>query len=75
MKRPIAATASVVYFLLVVAFSFYMLEQDIPPVTSLLLTSFTSVYGVIIAFYFGGAAYVEREKFRQRHNPASSEKV
>ncbi|MEW6418260.1 MAG: hypothetical protein AB1480_09075 [Nitrospirota bacterium] len=56
LRRPIAATIVVVYLMLVITFAFYMLKEELPKISDMLLTSFTTVVGVVIAFYFGSSA-------------------
>lgn len=64
-RRAIAATAVVVYLVLVSIVTFFGLTdktQQLNPLTNLLVTNFTAVVGVIVAFYFGSSAYVEKRK-------------
>src|SRR5262245_46059125 len=53
MQRAIAGTVVLVYVLLITTYSFYVSSDPVPPITSMLLTSFTTTVGVIVAFYFG----------------------
>lgn len=64
-RRAIAATAVVVYLVLVSNVAFFGLTekpQELNPLTNMLVTNFTAVVGVIVAFYFGSSAYVEVRK-------------
>jgi len=54
-----AATISVIYLILVIHFSMYMLREELPPISNMLLNNFTAIVGVVVAFYFGSSAYVE----------------
>lgn len=66
-RGPIAGSIVLVYLILVVTFSFFMMreyvpgsvqvvEQELPPMTRTLMISFTAVVGTVIAFYFGSSA-------------------
>lgn len=57
-RTPLASSIIITYLLLVITFSNYMLH-DLPDITELLLKSFTTIVGIVIAFYFGASAYVE----------------
>ena len=62
LRRPIGATISIVYVIMVIHFSMYVMRGDLPPISSLLLTNFTAIVGVVIAFYFGSSAYIEARR-------------
>jgi len=64
LRRPIAATIVVVYLILVVTFSFFD-YRELPPITEMLLTSFTAVVSVVIAFYFGSSAYIKGKSIKK----------
>jgi len=38
---------------------FFVTNNKMPEIASTLLTNFTSIVGVIVAFYFGASAYTE----------------
>jgi peptidoglycan/LPS O-acetylase OafA/YrhL len=60
MRNAIASAIVLPYILLVVTFSFQVsLEGTIPAMADKLLTSFTPLVGIVVAFYFGATAYVE----------------
>lgn len=65
LRKPIAATIVVIYLVLVVTFSFYMLENTLSQISQMLLTSFTTVVSIVIAFYFGSSAYIEGKRARK----------
>ena len=61
LRTALAGTVMIVYLVLVVLFSYFQYgsEEGMPLATQTLLTSFTSIVGVVVAFYFGASAYVE----------------
>jgi hypothetical protein len=72
LRRAIAASIVVEYLVLLGMFAFWEGgSETLPPVTQALVTSFTTVVGVVIAFYFGSAAYIEA-KTRTRGNSGTT---
>lgn len=72
LRSAIAAGIVIQYLALVATVAFF--EQgpkELPPITQTLITNFTSIVGVVIAFYFGSSAYIEAHK---KENKPSSEK-
>lgn len=70
-RRAVAASIVVEYILLVGTFAFWKDDPNDPSsklaeTTKLLLTHFTTIVGVVIAFYFGASAYVEAKSRTQR---------
>jgi len=59
LKVPIASAVTLIYILLVVTWAFYRSKGDLPQMTETLMSSFTSITGIVIAFYFGSSAYIE----------------
>ena len=61
LRKAIAASIVVEYIVLVGTFAFWgdSTVAQLPPMTALLVPSFTSIVGIVIAFYFGASAYVE----------------
>lgn len=60
--RKAIAAGIVVEYLVVVGLVAYLqgaTDKTLPPITEAFVTSFTSIVGVVIAFYFGASAYVE----------------
>jgi hypothetical protein len=45
--------------------------EQIAPITQTMVTSFTTIVGVVVAFYFGASAYVQTKE-RQSRNPEPS---
>ena len=64
LRKPIAAAIVIVYLILVINFSFFD-YKELPAITQMLLTSFTTVVGVVIAFYFGSSAYIEAKNAKK----------
>lgn len=76
IRATIAIAIVVEYMVMVgIAAFFHGWGKDpIPPVTQTLITSFTSVVGVVIAFFFGASAYVQRHRGkRERVSPTGDE--
>jgi hypothetical protein len=48
-----------------------LLLRPLPPITQTLLSNFTGIVGVVIAFYFGASAYVEAHSKRGTANETS----
>jgi uncharacterized membrane protein len=62
--RTAMASALVVEYVVLVGISAFIRQgpEKLLPLTATLLTSFTATIGVVVAFYFGASAYVERNK-------------
>lgn len=58
-RRAITVAVVTVYLVLVSLVSFFGGGWESPEVATTLLVSFTSIVGVIVAFYFGSSAYLE----------------
>ncbi|WMW79315.1 hypothetical protein RF679_11715 [Undibacterium cyanobacteriorum] len=60
LRQTIAAAVIVQYLVLVGIVAHFINGADkLPPVTETMLTSFTTVTSVVIAFYFGASAFVD----------------
>jgi hypothetical protein len=68
MRKPIAGTVTVVYLVLVATFSFFFVPGQLPPLTETFINSFTTIMGVVVAFYFGSSAYIEASSRRAGHS-------
>lgn len=63
VRNAIAGSMIVTYLLLVVSLLFYNTGvQDLPRATEVLLTSFTTTIGIVIASYFGASAFIDAKK-------------
>lgn len=63
LRRAIAGAIVVEYLVLVGIVAFFGRgPEQLPPITQSLISSFTTIVGVVIAFYFGSSAYVEGQK-------------
>jgi hypothetical protein len=74
MRTAIAGTIVVVYLVLVGTVAFFVVGPREPPaITQTMVTNFTTVVGIVIAFYFGASAYVQvqREKSGNGKSKAS----
>jgi len=72
MRIVIAGTMVVEYLVLVGTVAFFI-QGQMPPITQTMITSFTTIVGVVIAFYFGASAVVQlqREKRADRRTKAN----
>jgi Kef-type K+ transport system membrane component KefB len=73
MRLGITGSIVVVYLVLVSLVA--LLQQGaekLPPISQTLITSFTTIVGIVIAFYFGSSAYIEASR-RGQANAETSE--
>jgi hypothetical protein len=72
IRAKIAVSIVVEYMVMVgiVAFFHGWGNDPVPQVTQTLITNFTSIVGVVIAFFFGTSAYIERRDNSRKTNPA-----
>jgi len=65
IRAAIAISILIEYLVLVGMSAFFAsAAKDTPPVTQTLLTSFTTVVGIVVVFYFGTSAYVQAQQTR-----------
>lgn len=64
-----AVTIITIYIIIVGIVTFYPLNGPISDVTKTMLTSFTAIVGVVVAFFFGSSAYIRVTEIR---NPSPS---
>lgn len=66
MRTSITA-AIIVSYLTIMGMAIFFGENagKMPPISQTLLTNFTSIVGVVIAFYFGSTAYVDAQKHKK----------
>jgi len=63
MRMAIAGTIVIEYVTLVALVAFFRESPDeIHPVTQMMINNFTTIVGIVIAFYFGSSAYVQSKK-------------
>lgn len=63
MRTAIAGTIVVVYLVLVGIVAFFVVgPKELPGITQTMVTNFTTVVGIVIAFYFGASAYVQAQR-------------
>jgi hypothetical protein len=75
VRTTIAVSLLVEYMVMVGIAAFIQQgSKELPQITQTILTSFTTVLGVIITFYFGASAYVQRQgRIReQKQSPQST---
>ena len=66
MRTAIAGTIVIEYLVLVAIVAFFKVGPDaLPAIAQTLVSSFTSIVGVVIAFYFGVSAYTEVRSKRE----------
>jgi protein-S-isoprenylcysteine O-methyltransferase Ste14 len=60
LRMAIAGAIVIEYIVLVGIVAFFQKGPDrLPPITQTLVSSFTTIVGVVVAFYFGSSAYVQ----------------
>jgi hypothetical protein len=59
LRFAIASSVVITYLVVVGMCTFFVKMDKMPQITSVLLTSFTSMVGIVVAFYFGASAYSE----------------
>ncbi|MFN2161379.1 MAG: hypothetical protein ACK2UN_04820, partial [Candidatus Promineifilaceae bacterium] len=60
MRTAITAAIVTVYLVLVGLVAFMTKgPEELPQITETMLTNFTSILGVVLAFYFGASAYIQ----------------
>ncbi len=77
MRTAIAAAIVVQYLALVGVVSVFGQAspgERLSPITETLIGNFTTIVGVVIAFYFGSSALVQAHKIRYREHKPASEK-
>jgi|GEM_PF-2805656 len=62
LRQAFAAAIIIQYLLLVGTVAFFRQGDQLPPITQTILSSFTAIVGVVVAFYFGVSAYVQTQK-------------
>lgn len=70
LRSAIACAIVVQYLTLVSIVAFFSSapeNQRLPAITQTLISSFTTIVGVVIAFYFGASAYVQAHVRRSRN--------
>jgi protein-S-isoprenylcysteine O-methyltransferase Ste14 len=74
MRDAIAASVVLMYLVLVSYAVFFASGDSSNPITSQLLTSFTSITGVVVAFYFTSVTVDQVIRTRRRREPATEPK-
>lgn len=74
MRDAIAASVVLMYLVLVSYAVFFAAGDSPNTITSQLLTSFTSITGVVVAFYFTSATIDQVTRTRQRREPMNPPK-
>jgi hypothetical protein len=59
LRTSIAIAIVTVYLVIVGVSAFFTQKINLNPITEQMLTSFTTVVGIVVAFFFGASAYVE----------------
>lgn len=65
LRFAVAASLIIVYLAVVASSAFYGpvgQPQELHPLTREMITSFTAVIGIVVAFFFGSSAYLEGKK-------------
>lgn len=65
MRFAIAGAVVIEYLVLVAVVAFFREAPDkVHPLTETLISNFTTIVGIVIAFYFGSSAYVQAKSER-----------
>ena len=64
MRGAIAATILVVYLFVLSMNAFVPYQKEMPPMMEMMMTSFTTIIGIMIPFYFGASAYVQSRSIK-----------
>jgi len=70
-EMRVAITAALVsMYVVIVGIGAFLNERagDMPEISKTLLTSFTTVVGIVVAFYFGSSAYLEGRDHKRRRS-------
>ncbi len=63
MRSAIAGSIVIEYLTLIALVAFFREAPDeIHPVTQMMINNFTTIVGIVIAFYFGSSAYIQSRK-------------
>lgn len=62
LRTSITVAVITVYLIIVGEVAFFTAKTDLAKITDVMLTSFTSIVGVVVAFFFATSAYVEVKK-------------
>lgn len=73
MRIAITVAIVTVYLVLMTYVVFFRFGADLPPLTSNLLTSFTTIVAIVIPFYFGTSAYVHAKAEENEKRTAGGE--
>jgi hypothetical protein len=64
--RATIAISLVVEYMVAAGFTiFFDTGKELPPIAQSFITNFTSIVGVVIAFYFGSSAYVQGQDHKK----------
>jgi hypothetical protein len=69
MRTVIAGTVVIEYLVLIATVAFFQQGDSLPEITKTMISSFTTIVGVVIAFYFGTSAITEALR-RSRQTPS-----
>lgn len=74
MRTAIAGTIVVVYLVLVGIVAFFIRgPTHLPAITQTMVTNFTTVVGIVVAFYFGASAYLQAQREKTESSKAKSD--
>ena len=66
MRTAMAGAIVVEYLTLVGTLAFFV-QGELPPIAQTMITNFTTVVGIVIAFYFGASAFVQLQREKQEN--------
>ena len=72
IRTVIAGTIVMEYLALVGTVAFFV-QGEMPKITETLIANFTTIVGIVIAFYFGSSAFVQVQRERLAHTNAKAD--
>jgi FlaA1/EpsC-like NDP-sugar epimerase len=74
MRTAIAGTIVIAYLVLVGIVAFFTHgPEKLPAISEAMVTNFTTIVGVVVAFYFGASAYVQASSQKQEKGQSPTE--
>jgi hypothetical protein len=72
MRTAMAGAIVVEYLALVGTLAFFV-QGEMPPIAQTMITNFTTVVGIVIAFYFGASAFVQLQREKQENRKVKAD--
>jgi hypothetical protein len=72
LRTAITVSVVSVYLVILAVALFVVVPDEMRPLTETMITHFTTIVGVVIAFYFGSSAYVQVQSMKASRSEDSS---